>query len=423
MNILVVSQYYYPEIGAASKRITELTKYWAKEGHNVYVYTTIPNYPKGKIYEDYSVSEFQTEIIDGVKVLRNKISLNSYRTKLGRLKSYLSFLYYSLKNLKHIPAEIDVIVTTIGPVFSAIVGNVIASKKKLPHILEFRDITYKQMEATNFSNKLIVSLVKKFELFFASRASYIVTVTDTYSNILFSEGIKPSKVFCIPNGHNFTDQIYDHTIDSKNIKSIYEVITNEKQKGSKILAYFGTLGISQGIEEIIDKIDELKGISFLIIGNGSREERIKGLILEKKLDNVFIFPSIEEKYIRLLYKLVDFNLVKIVNNPGFSGTIPSKIFEILGNGGLPLFVGPKGEARKVLEQISSELYFDSVDELINTINTLVIQNLPVKELKKEAVDMVFCNYNRAKQAQEYVNVLRKIEKESVLPKTSKFKII
>ena len=53
MKILYISQQFNPEMGAASGRVYELSKYWAGMGHDVTVLTSFPNYPDGVIHESY----------------------------------------------------------------------------------------------------------------------------------------------------------------------------------------------------------------------------------------------------------------------------------------------------------------------------------------------------------------------------------
>ena len=48
MNILIVSQYFWPE----DFRINELAKFLSIN-HKVYVLTGYPNYPSGKIYDEF----------------------------------------------------------------------------------------------------------------------------------------------------------------------------------------------------------------------------------------------------------------------------------------------------------------------------------------------------------------------------------
>ena len=49
MRILIVSQYFWPE----QFRINDIAEDLVNKGHKVDVLTGVPNYPQGKIFEDY----------------------------------------------------------------------------------------------------------------------------------------------------------------------------------------------------------------------------------------------------------------------------------------------------------------------------------------------------------------------------------
>ena len=58
MKILVVSQYFYPE----NFRINDLCFSLQQKGHEISVLTGKPNYPQGKLYEDFNNFE-NTELV------------------------------------------------------------------------------------------------------------------------------------------------------------------------------------------------------------------------------------------------------------------------------------------------------------------------------------------------------------------------
>ena len=49
MNILIISQYFWPE----SFRINDLVEGLILKGHNVTILTGYPNYPYGDVFEDF----------------------------------------------------------------------------------------------------------------------------------------------------------------------------------------------------------------------------------------------------------------------------------------------------------------------------------------------------------------------------------
>ncbi len=53
VKILYVSQYFPPEMGAPAARAAELSRHWARMGHEVTVLTGFPNHPTGVVPEDW----------------------------------------------------------------------------------------------------------------------------------------------------------------------------------------------------------------------------------------------------------------------------------------------------------------------------------------------------------------------------------
>ena len=53
MHVLIVTNYFAPEGGAAAVRLTRLAKQLAARGHEVTVLTSLPHYPQGRIQDGY----------------------------------------------------------------------------------------------------------------------------------------------------------------------------------------------------------------------------------------------------------------------------------------------------------------------------------------------------------------------------------
>ena len=66
MKILLFTQYFPPETGAAPQRAYAHAKRWKEKGHEVRVITNIPNSPQGKFYKNYRNRIIQNEIVHGL---------------------------------------------------------------------------------------------------------------------------------------------------------------------------------------------------------------------------------------------------------------------------------------------------------------------------------------------------------------------
>src|SRR3990167_269548 len=96
MHILFVTQYFSPEIGAASERLTGLAFNLSKLGYKVTVITGFPNYPFGMVYPDYKKKLFMHEEIAGVRVIRVWLYTTKKTGAVARLLNYLSFMFSSI---------------------------------------------------------------------------------------------------------------------------------------------------------------------------------------------------------------------------------------------------------------------------------------------------------------------------------------
>jgi glycosyltransferase involved in cell wall biosynthesis len=66
MRILVVSQYFWPE----NFRINDLVTEWTGRGHAVTVLTGVPNYPAGRVFDDYRARPTNYTGFAGAQVIR-----------------------------------------------------------------------------------------------------------------------------------------------------------------------------------------------------------------------------------------------------------------------------------------------------------------------------------------------------------------
>jgi len=345
MRILIISQYFYPETGACASRITEFAKLWVLNGHQVSVLTSFPNYPIERIYDGYREKKdsFLKESMEGIVIYRVKPIETRIDGKMARLKNYIGFMMKALYYLRRLPRH-DVVIGTIGSLFTGIVGLIAGKILKVPFILEVRDIISLQIKATGYSNKMIVKLVERLENIMMKSSNHIVVVTDGFRSEIIGRGIPSEKVSVIKNGASFHRKVEIVDITDKEFYLLLKAIRYAKAKGRMILSYCGTLGISQNIHEMIRYLEKYQDqVLFFIVGDGACKDKLMENIERYKLsDTVYYHPSVPESYIASLLHLSDFSVVKLQNSVEFRSFIPSKLFHIMSEKCLPVFIGPRG---------------------------------------------------------------------------------
>ena len=100
------------------------------------------------------------------------------------------------------------------------------------------------------------------------------------------------------------------------------------------MVYAGNLGKVQGVEVILEAASLLKetsDVQFVIFGNGSEEDNLKKMIVEKKLNNVSMFPLQPIERVAEVYSMADVCVISCTPGTGGSG-MPSKTWTIMAAG-------------------------------------------------------------------------------------------
>jgi colanic acid biosynthesis glycosyl transferase WcaI len=92
MRVLFLTQYYPPEIGAAQQRLASWACALRRAGHAVTVLTGLPNYPRGRISEQYRGRMWMGEEVAGIRVIRAWVYATKSKRFVPRVLNYLSFM-------------------------------------------------------------------------------------------------------------------------------------------------------------------------------------------------------------------------------------------------------------------------------------------------------------------------------------------
>ncbi|MGZ4100033.1 MAG: glycosyltransferase family 4 protein, partial [Bacteroidia bacterium] len=80
MKLLILTQYFPPEVGAPQNRLFELAVRLKRVGVEVTVLTAMPNYPQMEIYEGYRDINYFYEEIEGIRVHRSSIFVSKKKS-------------------------------------------------------------------------------------------------------------------------------------------------------------------------------------------------------------------------------------------------------------------------------------------------------------------------------------------------------
>jgi glycosyltransferase involved in cell wall biosynthesis len=326
MNILILSQWYYPE---PAVRIHTLAKALAGKGHKVTSITGIPNYPTGKIYEGYRFRPWpQVEEIDRVRVVRVPLFPEHSRSVLGRILNYISFALSASFFGPMLSGPIDVVWVYHPPLTVALPAMVISSIRRAPFVYEIQDLWPETLAATGMIKaKWVLNLIGALARATYRHAAALTVISPGFQRNLTGKNVPESAIQVIP---NWADEstYYPRTPDQSLAKS-------HGFEGFYNVLYAGNMGAAQDLSNLIDAAILLKSqprIRFVLVGDGIDSEALKRRTEAEHLDNIVFFDRKPPEEIARLASLSDVLLVHLSCDPLFALTIPAKTISSLACG-------------------------------------------------------------------------------------------
>jgi glycosyltransferase involved in cell wall biosynthesis len=367
-EILIISNYYPPEKGAAANRIEQLALKLHQNNYKVSVVCPLGNYPEGRLFKEYQGKFSVTENRENITVKRlwiyPSVSKNVFIRLLSVLSFSLSLFFYLL--FKKTPEKV---VVQSPPLLLSFISVFILSLKNKKVILNVSDlwplaaIELEALKKNSFSHKISLFL----ERFIYKKATLILGQSNeiiTHIHSLF-----PKKICFLY--RNFPD----HQVEN------LDLITKETK--TITIYYAGLLGVAQGVMELCEKI-ELEGlnIEFHIFGDGAEKNQIEALISSRTEQKIFFHGMLNRKELHEKLKWFDIAIVPLKTR--IYGSVPSKIFEY-GSLGFPILYFGGGEGENIVSDnnlgwIAEVGNYQDLNKILAEISKLTKSEL--EEMKK-----------------------------------------
>lgn len=325
MNILLVAERFWPEVGAAPSRLENMAEGLEKHGCGVDVLTSLPNYPQGRIYDGYKGRFCKREEHNGISIFRYWIYATVSRNPIARIINMFSFAvtiwFFALKR-RHIKKYDEVIIQTPTLVVAT---SAIVLFKKFFHkkcILNISDIWP--------STAVDMGALRK------GGASYKFLYRLEQFLYRNADGVLGQ-----------SQEIIDHVTETRNdvpcflYRNLqhYDINVAKTQKSFPLkLVFSGMLGVAQNVAGIVKSVPfkEL-GAELHIFGGGKQLEEIQDYISSHPGCNVVAHGFVSKEEIPVRLREMDVSIVPLAMR--IKGAVPSKIYDILPQGIPILFCG------------------------------------------------------------------------------------
>lgn len=374
MRILIISQFYYPDITACAFRIRETALLLAAKGCEVHVIAAEP----------HKATVNSMPFDDGpIKVSRVRLIKATGKSKLNYISHYLSFMFGAMKAAARHKGKFHVVWASSPPLFTAIAGLVIARARKARFCLDIRDIWPESAVVAGqiSASGMLFKSAKVVEKALYKAADLITCVAQPMAAHIKSIAAKQDPLV-----------IYNAIPEAMVAKE--PAVADVANSAFKIL-YIGNMGYCQNLSLVVQAAAILReckiaNIKFVLVGSGIEKPMIEKMVAHEGLDNVEVLPVVaKEEAIRLMRDSAAL-MLHLKDDGTMDKTIPSKVFDYMASG-RPILFGLKGEARDILFETGGNLYYDPANanqladqaiKLRDDYDTLALKALANLELVK-----------------------------------------
>ena len=383
---------------------TDLLREFVSQGHHVTAVTPV---------ERRDSNSAKIEVEKGFTNLHVR-TLNIQKTNfiekgLGMLLIGRQFLRAINSNLSG--EKFDVILYSTPPI------TLYSTVRKLKHSMNSH--TYLLLKDIFPQNAIDMKMMKKDGILH----KYFKSIERKLYNISDHIGcMSPANVNFIKEYHKYvsTDKIH---VNPNSIEPIIQTISSKDREliradyelplDKSILVYGGNLGIPQGIDFLIEILENVKleNVHYLIVGSGSEYQKLKNWCDQNKSDHVTLLKFIpKEKYDKLLSSC-DIGLI-LLNKNFLIPNFPSRLLSYLEMG-LPVLsaTDPNTDIGDILEfnKCGKKVLAGDVISFKTALNELLSSSSKYQEYSNNAKKLLLQDYDVVNSVQIIVDRVEQVK--------------
>ncbi len=323
MRILVLNQYFHPDLAATGQLLTELCEDLS-EHHDVRVVAGRPSYDpleaqpaRGLVSEDRHGE---------IRVYRTWSTSFPRRWMAGRLANYATYLASCMAGALR-GGRPDVILTMTDPPMVAATALLAARMRGASFVYVHQDVFPEvALVLGRLREGPLADGLRRVNRLLRRRAARVVAIGRDMEARLLEQGVPLDKVEVIPNW-----------ADGSLIRPVEGPSPLRAEWGWRdrfVVMHSGNVGLSQGLETLVAAADLLRShpdILIAIVGEGASKADLRRDAARRRLENVVFLPYQPKKALPESLAAADVHLLSLKR--GLAGYIvPSKTYGIMAAG-------------------------------------------------------------------------------------------
>ena len=350
MRVLVISQYFWPEVFRVNEIVSELSA----RGHQVTVLTGRPNYPNGELFAAFRDNPAAFSEYAGAKVLRVPLRPRG-RGGLRLVLNYWSFVFWAslLGPWLLRGHRFDAIfVSASSPITSVLPAVLLKRIKRAPLLLWVLDLWPDTLSAIGVvRSRWLLGAVGRLVSFIYKHCDLILAQSRGFFPAIERWSNAPEKTRYFP---QWAEADFDVGVDP-NLPIAAELVDHLHHFN---IMFAGNIGEAQDFPAILDAANRLRdcsNIRWLIVGDGRVAPAVREAIARLDLRHcVFMLGRHPLSRMPEFFRGAGALLVSLKAEPIFSLTIPGKVQSYLA-AGRPLLGMLDGEGARVIVEAGAGL--------------------------------------------------------------------
>ncbi len=360
MRIVLLNQYYAPDMAATAQLLADVGAGLARAGHEVVAVCSDRAYASPR--DRYPASE----VIDGVRIVRCPTSGFGRARAVGRVADYGTFLFGAARALLAAPPA-DVVLCLSTPPMIAALGAVYARAAGAGFVYwvmdVYPDLAFELGVLRRGSTAGAALRILSHGLM--RRADRVIALGDSMAaRLAAAAGRRPEVV------HNWADGEVVRPRPGEG----HPLRAEWGWDGRFVVLYSGNMGLAHEFGTVLDAAERLRDRDddlFAYVGGGPRRAEVVAEVERRGLPNVEFRPYVERSRLGDSLTAGDVHLVTL--RDGLAGLlVPSKIYGIFAAGRPTVYVGPgEGEIHDLLVEgdCGTRSAVGDVDGLVGAIET------------------------------------------------------
>ena len=404
MRILLLPDYFSPEIFASSYLFENRNEAFANEGFDMIVYTPSPT--RG-VNRNVSYQKIEFLYKNHLELHRFDMVGESKNTMQRLVRYFLCSVSQFFKAL--FTRKFDIVLLGSTPPFQGAIGAALKIIRNKRFVYGLQDIFPDSLVSTGITKKgsLIWKIGRVIENFTYKYADKIIVISEDFKKNIMAKGVPEDKIVVV---YNWVDQnaVVDIPRDKNKLFDKYQL-----ERSKFYIEYSGNIGLTQNMDMLLEVMKELKtthpDIGLVLVGEGAYKVQVEEIVKRDNLTNVTMIPFQPYEDISYVFSLGDAGLV--ISKPGVgANSVPSKTWSIMSASRPVLANFDENELKDILAGNECGIFTKAGDR--EAFKQSIIKLYENRELCKKygtnGRQFVMDNLTREVGTQKYVDVIKEV---------------